>query len=255
MINLTNSTSNANNVQTDSTLSNNIYGNQTNSSFSLQQPPILQILISFIVSILQQMIARLGEQCDSGITEESDPVGTEDQKTLDNLSDDQNANILALHKDLITPAIIENAQKQGLKPYTLSDEDSSGTLSVGDRLLVGNKTDGNFKEQVLTADDVVKINSVGATDFGNPSALANISQQQDANILFLFRDKITPEIIERTKSFAHAYVISDDDSSASITVGDRLLIGDRIHDDLQEHILTADDLNAINGGALGTNNN
>ena len=255
MINFTNSTSNANNVQSSNALSNNSYGNQTNSNFGLQQSPILQILISFIVSILQQMITRLGEQCDSGITEEPDPVDTEDPKALNNLNNNQNANILALHKDLITPAIIENAQKQGLKPYTLSDEDNSGTLSAGDRLLVGSKTDGSFKEQVLTADDVVKINSVGATDSGNPSALANISQQQDANILFLFRDKITPEIIERTKSFAHAYVISDDDNSGSISVGDRLLIGDRIHGDLQEHILTADDLNAINGGALGTNNN
>lgn len=343
MINLTNSHSSANSLQNDNILTNNSYGSQINSNFNLQQSPIFQILISFIVSILQQMLARLGENCNNCTTNKPETNNTEDTKILDNLNDQQNANILFFHNDLITPTIIKEAEEQELAPYMIDDKDNSGTLSMGDRLLVGSKANGtfqertlseadirsinggtvdsgipnytnnintqqdtnirfyfkdlitpeiiaqadqdgltrpysisdedrsggisvgdrllvgskindNFKEKMLTADDVAKINSVGATDFGNPNPLSNINQQQDANILFLFKDKITPEIIERTKDFAHAYVISDDDNSGSITAGDRLLIGDRIHGDLQEHILSTTDIAGINGGALGTNN-
>lgn len=343
MINFKNNPSNISNSQNISLLPNNSYGSQTNSSFNLQQSPILQILLSFIVSILQQMLARLGEAGNRDETDKPDATSTEDTKTLNNLNDQQDANILFFHSDLLTPTILKEAEEQGLDPYTIEDQDNSGTLSVGDRLLVGNKTNGtvqertlneadirsinggavdsgipnytnnintqqdlrirfhfqnlitpeiiaqagrdglirpysisdddrsgdisagdrllvgskinnNFNELILTTADVANINAVGTIDFGNPNPLSNINKQQDANILFLFRDKITPEIIERTKDFAHAYVISDDDNSGSITVGDRLLIGDRIHNDLQEVVLSESDVAGINGGALGTNN-
>lgn len=232
--------------------------NTFNMSLNAAQLPVLQLLFSLIVSILQQLLSQLTQQANTDKPKQpnTETPGTTDSgnpNPLNNISDDQNAKILILHKDLVTPEIIDYAEKNDLtRPYVISDEDGSGTISAGDFLLVGSQADGNFQKRVLSADDIARINSPGAIDSGNPNLLSNINLQQDANIRFLFKHIITPDIIERSKDSIRPYVISDDDNSGSISVGDRLLVGDRIHGDLQEHRLTDTDLRGINGGALGS---
>ncbi|WP_298610239.1 hypothetical protein [uncultured Thiothrix sp.] len=263
MINSTNNfPSTANNLQTDSLgTKQQISSSVFNPTANLSQLPIMQLLFSLIISILQQLLSQLMQQANTDKPEQPDnetPGATDsgNPSPLNNISDNQNAKILILHKDIITPEIIDYAEKNDLtRPYVISDEDGSGSISAGDFLLVGSQAEGNFQKRVLSADDISLINSPGAIDSGNPSPLNNINNQQDVNIRFLFKDLITPEIIERTKDFTRPYVISDDDNSGSISVGDRLLVGDNIHGDLQEHKLTVDDLGKINGGSLGTSNN
>lgn len=248
------STNNAPAVLSNLSVNNNdavqTTSNTFNSSLNAVQLPILQLLFSFIVSILQQLLSQLMQQANP---DKPGATDSENPNPLNNISDDQNGKILILHKDLITPEIIDYAEKNDLtRPYVISDEDGSGSISAGDFLLVGSQDAGNFQKRILSAEDVSIINSPGSIDSGNPSILSNINSQQDANIRFLFKHLITPEILERTKDFTRPYVISDDDNSGSLSVGDRLLVGDRIHGDLQEYKLTDGDVRGINGGALGS---
>lgn len=259
MINAANNYSrDINSLQNTSSMSNNLATNGFSQNTNFSQSPIMLMLFSFIVSILQQLISQQAQNPnadnnDEPTTKSQQHTDSGNPNSLSNISDQQDKNILNLYDDLVTSSIIEQAKQDGLtRPYTISDEDRSGRISTGDLLLVGNQIDGSFQKKTLSDSDVSAINQQGATDSGNPSPLNNISDQQNANILFLFKDIITPEILERTKDFSRSYMISDDDGSGSISVGDRLLVGDNIHGDLQEHQLSADDLRMVNSpGALG----
>lgn len=147
----------------------------------------------------------------------------------------------------------------GISNGVFRDQDGSGSLSAGDvikSVSYDQGGQGTPSYYTLTAENMQSLRDtgiyplVGGTDTGNPSPLNKINDQQHANILLLFKDAITQDLIDHAKAngFVRPYIISDDDGSGSITVGDRLLTGSRIDGNFQEHTLTADEVGVINGG-------